>query len=283
MSKIQLNGYVQSVSVTGEIVSSPSLACQELIEAFKSPKICVLAPSRIGKHLKDALTKAYYHLGYRAPETEEFLKLQIYLTEFLGSEKLYQTVSIDEVSIAIKRGADRQYKEEFFGIAPATVTSWIRAYMASENRKDAKIIQLHLEANDVQPKEEPTPQEQWDRFVLRLKVLYSNFQSGIVIQPIEAAFCFKILWRSKLIRFDEAARDKMKTKALEQIAKERDPLNATTLHERRKMSIAYDELIEKATEDPQVISRAMALGLIHWFEELKKQVKTIDQAVNEDF
>jgi len=282
MKEIQLSGFSQSVSVAREIISTPSIACMELMEAFKSPKICVLAPYEIGNKLKDALTKAYYHTGFKAPGVEEFLKLQIYLTDFLNSEKIYQAVSIDEVSIAIKRGSDRQYGD-FFGIAPATVTGWIRAYLASENRKDAKVIQLNIDQQLELPKPEPTPEQQWENFVVRLRQLYANYLSGIPIQPIEATFVFKILRRSRLINFDETRRNKLKAKALIEIKREADPKQATTPVEKRRMHAAYEHLLINASEDPLVVNRAMALGLVEWFDDLKEFGRTIDQAVNEEF
>ena len=282
MKEIQISGYVQSISTTGEIISTPSLACQDLLEAFKSPRISDISPSHIGKSLKDALTKTYYHLGYKAPETEEFLKLQIYLTDFLNSEKLYQAVAIDEVCIAIKRGSDRQYGE-FFGIAPATVTGWIRAYLESENRKDAKVIQLHLEEKTIEPKPEPTPEQQWESFVTRLRVLYSNYLAGIKIQPSEATFCFKVLRRSRLINFDETRRNNLKVKALDEIKRESDPKHAISPDEKRRMTASFEKMMINASEDPKVISRAMALGMIEWFDDLKEFGRTIDEAVNEEF
>jgi len=282
MKEVQLSGYTQSVSVAGEIISSPSIECMELIEAFKSPKILAIAPYEIGNKLKDALTKAYYHTGYKAPGVEEFLKLQIYLTDFLNSEKIYQAVSIDEVSIAIKRGSDGQYGN-FMGIAPKSVTGWIRAYLESENRKDAKVIQLNIEEQGKLPKPEPTPEQQWENFVVRLRVLYSNFLTGIIIQPAEATFVFKVLRRSRIINFDESRRNALKAKALVQIKKEADPKRAINKDERRRMSAAFDVLLQNEMEDPQVINRAMALGLIEWFEDLKQFGTTIDQAVNEEF
>lgn len=282
MKEIQLSGYTQSISVSGEIISTPSVACMELIEAFKSPKIAALPPYEIGNKLKDALTKAYYHTGFKPPLTDEFIKLQIYLADFLNSEKIYQAVSIDEVCIAIKRGSDRQYGD-FMGIAPASVTGWIRAYLASENRKDAKVIQLSIEEQIKAPKSDPTPQEQWENFVTRLRVLYSNYSTGITIQPAEATFVFKVLRRSRIINFDEFRRNALKAKALVQIKQEADPKRATTKSEKRRMNAAFDKLLMNATEDPQVISRAMALGLIEWFNDLKEFGKTIDEAVNEEF
>jgi hypothetical protein len=254
----------------------------ELIEAFKSPKLSVLAPYEIGNKLKDALTKSYYHLGYKAPDTEEFIKLQIYLADFLTAEKIYQNVGVDEIVIAIRRGSDRQYGE-FFGINPATITGWIKAYMDSESRKNGKIIQMHIEASKEIPKANPTPQEQWNMFVERLKVLYENFLTGINIQPSEATFVFKILRRSRIINFDEARRNKLKAQALMQIKQETDPKNALTRDERLKLSNKYELLIAKAQEDPQVISRAMALGLIEWFEDLKQFGTSIEEAVNDEF
>jgi len=282
MKEIQLKGYSQSISVAGEIISTPSIACMELIEAFKSPKIIALPPYEIGNKLNDALTKAYYHTGFKRPKTEEFLQLQIYLAEFLNSEKQYQAVSIDEVSIAIKRGSDRQYGD-FFGIAPATVTGWIRAYLLSDNRKDAKVIQLNIEEKSKEPKAEPTPQEQWDNFLVRLRVLYSNYLAGIPVQPVEATFYFKILRRSRIINFDEERRNKLKSKAFIEIKKEANPKRATSKDEKRRMTAAFEVLTANASEDPQVISRAMALGLIEWFDDLKEFGRTIDEAVNEEF
>jgi hypothetical protein len=282
MKEIQLKGYTQSVSVAGEIISTPSIACMELIEAFKSPKIIALPPYEIGNKLNDALTKAYYHTGFKRPKTEEFLQLQIYLADFLNSEKQYQAVSIDEISIAIKRGSDRQYGD-FFGIAPATVTGWIRAYLFSENRKDAKVIQLHIEEQSQEPKPEPTPQEQWDNFVVRLRVLYSNYLTGIAIQPVEATFYFKILRRSRIINFDEERRNKLKDRAFIEIKKEANPKRATSKIEKRRMTAAFEVLTANASEDPQVIKRAMAIGLIEWFNDLKEFGRTIDEAVNEEF
>jgi len=268
-----------AVMIVGEHVVVPSE--MELIEAFKSPKINALPPYEIGNKLKDALSKAYYHLGYKVPETEEFIKLQIYLADFLTTEKAYQNVCIDEIVIAIRRGSDRQYGE-FFGINPATITGWIKAYMDSESRRDGKIIQAKINTKDM-PKTVPTPQEQWDEFVKRLKVLYSNFLNGINIQPIEAAFAFKVLHRSKIIKFDEVRRMSLKSHALTQIQTEIDPKNAFTMAEKRKMNIAYEALIVKGTEDDKVISRAMALGLIEWFSDLKAFGTSIDEAVNDDF
>ncbi|WP_185960636.1 hypothetical protein [Pedobacter westerhofensis] len=254
----------------------------ELLEAFKSPKISDLQGSRIGTKIGDALTKAYYHLGYKIPDTEDFIKLQIYLNDFLNSEKIYQAVSIDEVSIAIKKGSDRQYGE-FFGIAPATVTGWIRAFLASDNRKDAKVIQLSIEEQSKAPKPEPTPEQQWENFVSRLRVLYSNFLTGIIIQPAEATFVFKVLRRSRIINFDESRRNSLKAKALVQIKKEADPKRAINKVEKRRMTAAFEVLLQNETEDPQVINRAMALGLIEWFDDLKQFGTSIDEAVNEEF
>jgi hypothetical protein len=282
MKEVQLSGYVQSISVTGEIISTPSVACMELIEAFKSPKIAILPPYEIGNKLNDALTKAYYHTGFKAPGIEEFLKLQIYLTDFLQSEKIYQAVSIDEVVIAIKRGSDRQYGD-FMGIAPASVTGWIRAYLQSENRKDAKVIQLSIDAQQVEVKPDPTPQQQWDNFLSRLRVLYANHLAGISIQRPEATFVFKILRRSRIINFDQSRRDKLKEKAFIEIKNEANPKRATSKDERRRMTAAFAVLTDNGSEDPQVIIRAMALGLIEWFDDLKAFGKTIDEAVNEEF
>jgi len=282
MKEIQLKGYTQSVSVAGEIISTPSIACMELIEAFKSPKIIALPPYEIGNKLNDALTKAYYHTGFKRPKTEEFLQLQIYLADFLNSEKQYQAVSIDEISIAIKRGSDGQYGD-FMGIAPKSVTGWISAYLQSENRKDAKVIQLHIEEQNQVAKPEPTPQEQWDNFVVRLRVLYSNYLTGIAIQPVEATFYFKILRRSRIINFDEARRNKLKDRAFIEIKKEANPKRATSKVEKRRMTAAFEVLTANASEDPQVIRRAMALGLIEWFNDLKEFGRTIDEAVNEEF
>ena len=282
MKDLQIAGYVQSINAKGELIVSPSIACQELLEAFKGPKINEITISKIGLHIHDALTKAYYHLGYKLPETKELLNLEIYLADFLKGEKIYQPVSIEEVSVAIKRGSDRQYGE-FFGIAPATVTGWIRSYLESENRKDAKVIQLQIEEKSQVPKEAPTPQEQWENFLKRLRVLYSNYQNGINIQPIEAAFTFKILRRSRVINFDESRRNKLKARALQQIKKEADPKQATTPTEKRRMNVAFEQLMIYASEDPQVINRAMALGLIEWFDDLKEFGRTIDEAVNEEF
>lgn len=270
---------MNEIMIVGEKVVVPSE--RELIEAFKSPKINTLPPYEIGNKLKDALTKAYYHLGYKVPEAEEFIKLQIYLADFLTSEKVYRNVGIDEIVIAIRRGSDRQYGE-FFGINPATITGWIKAYMDSESRKDSKIIQMKLDSKDI-PKSAPTPQEQWDSFVTRLKVLYSNYLSGVTIQPSEATFVFKILHRSKIIIFDEVRRTALKTRALDQIQAEMNPKNAFTLSEKRKMTVAYDKLIEMGTQDDKVISRAMAIGLIEWFNDLKEFGTTIEEAVNDDF
>ena len=271
---------MKDLMIVGERVIVPSE--MELIEAFKSPKISMLPPYEIGNKLKDALTKAYYHLGYKAPDVEEFIKLQIYLADFLTTEKIYQNVGIDEIVIAIKRGADRQYGE-FFGMNPATITGWIKAYMESEARKAGKIAQMQLDAAKETPKANPTPQEQWDNFVARLKELYSNYLSGINIQVSEATFVFKVLHRSKVINFDEARRNKLKAQALMQIKKETDPKNALTRDERLKLSNKYELLIAKAQEDPAVISRAMALGLIEWFDDLKEFGTSIEEAVNEEF
>jgi len=57
---------MKDLMIVGERVIVPSE--MELIEAFKSPKISMLPPYEIGNKLKDALTKAYYHLGYKAPD-----------------------------------------------------------------------------------------------------------------------------------------------------------------------------------------------------------------------
>jgi len=282
MKDLQVSGYVQSVNGKGELIVSPSIACQELLEAFKGAKINEITISKIGLHIHDALTKAYYHLGYKLPETKELLNLEIYLADFLKGEKIYQPVSIEEVSVAIKRGSDRQYGE-FFGIAPATITGWIRSYLESENRKDAKVIQLQIEEQSKEPKLEPTPQEQWDNFLVRLRVLYSNYLAGIPIQPVEATFYFKILRRSRIINFDEARRDKLKSKAFIEIKREANPKRATSKDERRRMTAAFEVLTANASEDPQVISRAMAFGLIEWFDDLKEFGRTIDEAVNEEF
>jgi hypothetical protein len=262
--------------------SMPSVGSIEIIEALKSPKVAELAPYQVGKKLNDAITKAFYHLGYKKLELEEEIALQSYLADFLKTEKMYQAVCIDEVVIAIKRGADRQYGE-FFGINPATITGWVKAYIQSEARSSAKLMLLQAEEQMKAPKPEPTPQEQWENCVARLRVLYSNFLSGILIQPVEATFYFKILRRSRIINFDQSRRDKLKAKALIEIKNEANPKRATSKDERRRMTAAFAILTDNGSEDPQVISRAMALGLIEWFDDLKAFGRTIDEAVNEEF
>lgn len=270
---------MNAVMIVGEHVVVPSE--MELIEAFKSPKISTLPPYEIGNKLKDALSKAYYHLGYKVPDAQEFIQMQIYLSDFLTTEKVYQNVGIDEVVIAIRRGSDRQYGE-FFGITPATITGWIKSYMDSESRKDSKIIQMKIDTKEA-PKAVPTPQEQWDNFVTRLKILYSNYTAGIIIQPAEAAFMFSILHKNKVAKFDEGRRASLKARAFTQIQAETDPKNAFSIDEKRKMNIAFEKLVENGLEDSKVISRAMALALIEWFDDLKAFGTTIDEAVSDDF
>lgn len=265
VSKITSNKEL-TLPMVGGAVPALSLSDKEVLAAFSSKKIGELEKYTIGDKLNDAITLAYFHLGYTLPDEGELIALQVYLAEFLKSEPRYQNIHVDEISVAIKRGADNQYGE-FFGINPATITGWIKAHVESESRKAAKLMEQQIKlSQNVKP--EPTEEQIREDFIQRLEMLYIFHQTGKEILKTEGSFYFEKLYSSKVIRLTEDQRTKLKQKAYDLLTKAKNPAIAKTKGDHEKMKVEYDSFLKAGIEGNDVKREAMYLGLIQWFTEL---------------
>lgn len=265
VSKITSNKEL-TLPMVGGSVPALSLSDKEVLMAFSSKKIVELEKYTIGDKLNDAITSAYFHLGYALPDEGELIALQVYLAEFLKSEPRYQNIHIDEISVAIKRGADNQYGE-FFGINPATITGWIKSHVDSESRKAAKLMEQQIKLSQ-EMKPQPTEEQIREEFIQRLEMLYIFHQTGKEILRTEGSWTFEKLWKAGVIKFTEEQRTKLKQQAYERLTKAKNPALAKTKGDHDKMKVVYDAFLTAGIEGNDVKREAMYLGLIQWFKDL---------------
>lgn len=254
--------------MVGGAVPALTDADKEVLQAFSSPKVRDMKTHEVGAILNNAISRAYYHAGHAIPNQKELLALQIYLAEFLTSEKLYQNICIDEVTIAIKRGSDKQYGP-FFGIGPGTITDWIKAHIQSESRKAAKLMEqtIMLSQNE---KPEPTPEQQTDEFIQRLEMLYIFHQTGKEILRTEGSWVFEKLYNAKVIRMAESERTRLKKLAFERLTASKNPKLSKTKDQYDKLKPVYEAFLKAGIEGNDVKREAMYIGLLEWFDSLKE-------------
>lgn len=265
ISKITSNKEL-TLPMVGGAVPALSESDKEVLVAFSSQKVAQMKTYEVGAILNNAISRAYYHTGHAIPDQKEILALQIYLADFLKSEVIYQNVCIDEISIAIKRGSDRQYGD-FFGINPATVTGWVKAHVESEARRNAKLMQQQI-IDSKNQKQEPTSEEQTEAFISRLEVLFEMFKSGKAIMPTEGTFYFEKLYTAGVIRMPIEKRNELKNKAYQRLTEAKNPSNSKSKIEHSKMKIVYETFIKAGIEGNDVKREAMYLGLLEWFSHL---------------
>lgn len=266
VSKITSNGAL-NLPMVGGAVPALSKSDHEVLVAFSSPKVVSMSKVEVSGILNSSISRAYYHLGYGIPEFNEMLALLTYLADFLKSEKCYENICIDEITIAIKRGADKQYGE-FFGINPATITGWIKSHVESESRKAAKLMEQTIMLSQ-NVKTEPTPEEQKEAFIQRLEMLYIFHQTGKAILPTEATFYFDKLYNAKVIRLTEEGKYNLRRRAFEIIQPSKNPFNAKDGLEHKRLKADYEVFLVNGISGNEVKKYAMYLGLLQWFDELK--------------
>lgn len=266
VSKITSNG-VLNLPMVGGAVPALSKSDHEVLQALSSTKILAMSAKEVSSILNSSLSRAYYHLGFAIPEFKEMLALITYLSDFIKSEKSYENICIDEVTIAIKRGSDKQYGE-FFGINPATVTGWIKAFVESESRKAAKLMQQVIMQNQ-NVKTEPTPEEQKEAFIQRLEMLYIFHQTGKEIARTEGTWYFEKLWSAGVIRFTDEVRKELKQKAYDKLTASKNPKLSQTKDDYNRLKIVYDVFLKAGLEGNDVKREAMYYGLLMWFDDLK--------------
>lgn len=266
VSKITSNKEL-NLPMVGGAVPALSAGDKEVLAAFSSKKISSITVDEVGSMLNNAISRAYYHAGHAIPSFKELLSLQIYLAEFLKSETIYQNIHIDEVTIALKRGSDKQYGE-FFGIGPGTITGWIKAHVESESRKAAKLMeQTIMLSKNVKP--EPTLEEQRDEFIKRLEMLFIFHQTGKEILRTEGSWFFEKLYTAKVIRLTEDERTRLKKTAYERLTASKNPKLSQTKDQYNKLKIVYESFLKAGIEGNEVKREAMYIGLLEWFDFLK--------------
>jgi hypothetical protein len=265
VSKTNSNKELQ-LPMVGGAVPAISTSDKEVLLAFSSKKIGEMKTHEVGSVLNNTISRAYYHAGHAIPNQKELLALQIYLADFLKTENVYQNICIDEITIALKRGSDKQYGE-FFGIGPGTITGWIRAFIESESRKAAKLMEQTIMLSQ-QVKPEPTLAEQKEAFISRLEQLYEDYKQVRAILPTEGTFYFEKLYTAKVIRLTDEQRNELKKVAYDRLVKAKNPSKSQTKADYNKMKIVYQAFITAGMEGNDVKREAMYLGLLDWFKGL---------------
>lgn len=179
-----------------------------IISAALQPKIKELPALDVVTEFTSIIT-AIYTVAGQQPETKA---LALYADEFYSKlMETYPAVSIEEVRAALRSGVYGEYGD-FFGLNPKTFIQFVRAYLNTEQRKEARAEyeskRLEICYSTELPQAEK--EEQNKDFV---NLLYKDFLNSKLLTDYIPAHLFDFLEQQKTVHLTNNEKKAIKERA----------------------------------------------------------------------
>lgn len=132
-----------------DIIQSLDLPKQEYIRAALMPKICNLTPKDVSDDLIDCIVAAHNNSGQVVDVDSVLVQAN---ETYVALMKLFPDVTVEEVRQAIRNGV--YGTEKYFGLNPKTYVQFVRSYLQSNERSEAK---ARYESEKLKAREKPPP------------------------------------------------------------------------------------------------------------------------------
>lgn len=163
----------------------------KFIQRALAAKVKDLKPLQVVNELAATITTAYTIAGQQA----EQVTLALYVDEFYSKIiESYPRVTIDEIKAAIRSGVYGEYGE-FYGLNPKTFIGFVRSYLTSQERKEAKAKFEKPVFTDVKPTDEEIEKSNRDF----TNTLYKDFLNDPMMKmEYIPCFIYDVLSKEKI-------------------------------------------------------------------------------------
>jgi len=252
-----------------EILQSLDLSKQEFIRAALAPRICNMTPLSCSDEIISFIVEAHNNSGQVIDENTVLVQANETYATLMN---LFPDVTIEEIRQAIRNGVYDQYGK-YFGLNPKSYVGFVREYLKSEARKEAK---ERYEAEKVKASE-PPPKMTVEQTVEAIENDYRIFLAHGKELIGFATFKYFFLIRDNSIKHVSGERWKMWLaqskeelywRKTEQAKKKGDK---STLNEIMKITASLEETgALPITEYKKIIFNARRLRYIAFFEYKQK-------------
>lgn len=230
-----------------------------IAEALKSDRVKNCDTAKLNNTIARAVGDACQIIGHQFHAADiNFIVLR--MLEILRED--YPAMRIEEFPIAVRKGAMGEYGE-FFGINVATVTGFVKAYMASEKRSQ-QVALLHQPSEKKLPSAEEIEKMETDMIIMAFEKFkkqghYEDFGNHV----------YHKLDARGLITFTNDVKHGFMKQARQNIESRNNPATASSLPERNKM-LAFLEQLEAgdASSEAVIKSEAKKVALTEYFRGL---------------
>lgn len=227
-------------------------------DVFKAKVISLRIDSvstiELKKFLNNLISNIYILCGMDQDSSTSIVQLNELSSEL---KKFYKFLTLDELTIAFKKGCKNSYGE-YFGLNFKTYVGWIYAYTGEESRAKA-IKAIELAKLDLLPKQKVLTQEEKEE-ILKDGVLksFESFKSGAIV--LDAGnVSYNWLDKNGLIKFTKERKDEI-------FKQSSDKLKAEIVQNKNR-NVSIEIALSHLTND-HFISEAKKMALKIYFSEL---------------
>jgi hypothetical protein len=184
---------------------------KKIIEAALQPKINTQPPIDVVTTLITIITTAYTRAGFKMPE-DSGATLALYADEFYTSLlERYPNVTIAEIREAMKDGV---YGEagEFTGLNPKTFMQFIKHYLFTETRKEAR-KQFESMRLRLAEQAKMTPQQKEEDDKEYCNYLYEQFLQNVLMVDYIPTFAYDFLEAQGILKLSLDAKKSISERA----------------------------------------------------------------------
>lgn len=249
-----------------EVIKKLPFSLQKYVKAKNSPIISEMEVKDGLKFLYDLISSTQVNIGHvkRADDSEANLQIAENLFNLIKSK--YQSLTVDELKLAVLSGSISEYGE-YTTFSLKTLSDWIKGYLNDINKKHA--MSEWNKAIDLANSKEKTPEEKEAIIIHGCLHAFNDYKANSLVIPVDylCSVFYDYLKSKGLINFTLDRKGEIYDKALEIYKKGLD--NSKQINKDIYGSIIQTISNKKTSQQNRsFVNLGKRIGLLMYFDDL---------------